>query len=182
MKPLAFSVSLWGIALVLLVVASAQGSDEDRDGPPSFDGQYRLAINSEVAEAHIHEAIDEGVEGMRRVRRRIGHRRLRAKNPLVEQIAIATQPDRITIVLDDDRYTAPRDGRLVDVILDDGEEVRVSHRMRDDQIIQRFVGDDGVRTNTFTLGNGGQRLLMAVKVTSDQLPNPVRYRVPYFRR
>lgn len=182
MKPLAFSVSLWGAALLLLVVASAQGSDEDRSGPPRFDGEYRLAINAEMAEAHIHDAIDEGVEGMRRIRRRIGHRRLRAKNPLVHEITIETRPDAITIVLDDDRYTAPRDGRLVNVRLDDGEEVRVAHRFRDDRLVQRFVGDDGVRTNTFLLTEDGRRLTMAVKVTSDQLPNPVRYRVPYFQR
>jgi hypothetical protein len=172
---------LWCLALGLLVVASAQGSEEGGDDPARFDGRYRLAINSERAQERIDDAIDDGVAKMRAVRRRIGRRRLGNKNPLVRHVVIASQNDAIAISLEDERYEAPRDGRVIRTELDDGEEVRLSHRLRGNRIIQRFVGDDGVRTNVFTLGDEGRRLTMAVEVTSDQLPDPVRYQIPYVR-
>jgi hypothetical protein len=170
---------MWGGALLLLLVASAQGDEPGAE--TRFDGRYRLAINAERAQERIDDAVDEGVEGMRPLRRRIGGKRLRAKNPLVRNIQVATDDDRITIVLDDDRYEAPRDGRRIETRLDDGEKVRLSHSLRGPRLVQVFYGDDGVRTNTFSLGGQGQRMVMAVEITSDQLGGPVRYRIPYRR-
>jgi hypothetical protein len=172
----------WGAALTVLLAAASEGSAVEEDGDRRFEGSYRLAIQPERAQERIDEAIDEAVDGMRAVRRRIGRRRLQAKNPLVRDITISRDGGNIAISLAEDRYAAPAGGDRIRVRLPDGEQVTLSHRFQRQRLEQRFEGDDGERTNLFTLSDDGTRLMMTVVITSDQLREAVRYRIPYRRR
>lgn len=170
----------WLAALGLLIAASAQGSDA-QVGTDAFTGRWRLAMPADKAQARIDEAIQNGTEDMRALRRKIGRKRLHAKNRLIRRIEVGFPSDSVAIRLEGDHYVTPDDGRLVTVTLSDGEEVRVAQQLKNGKLVQRFVGSDGVRTDVFTLSPDGSRLTMSVVLTSDQLPGPIRYRIPYRR-
>ncbi|MFW6050152.1 MAG: hypothetical protein ACODAU_03190 [Myxococcota bacterium] len=182
MKKLTTTSLAWLAALGLVLAASAQEPPTGGEAADKLSGSYRLALPPDTAQKRIEDAIDSGTDDMPGLRRRVARKRLRAKNDLIRQIQIDFRGSDIVVVLDDDRYAAPADGKLVKVRLSDGEEVRVSHKLAGGRLVQRFVGDDGVRVDVFTPSDDGSRLRMNVVLTSDRLKGPIRYRLPYRAR
>ncbi|MFW5926125.1 MAG: hypothetical protein ACOCV4_08150 [Myxococcota bacterium] len=171
----------WAGALVLMLAASAQGRQPEGTTEEELGGKYRLAIAPAEAKKRIEQRIDDGTDDMPGLRRRIGRKRLREKNPVVHRLHIAFPDDRVAVAMDEDRYVTPGDGKLVEVRLSDGEVVRVAQKVVGTKLMQRFIGDDGQRTDVFTLSEEGDRLTMRVTLTSDRLSQPIRYAIPYRR-
>lgn len=181
MNGLAQGLLAWAAALALLLAASAEGSDVRGATAADYAGSWELAVAAGQAEGIIERAIVKGTEDMPPLRRRIARKRLADKNRVVHRIQIAFPGDHIAITLEGDHYRAPATGRLVRVRLSDGEVARVAHRLHRGRLVQRFVGDDGVRTDVFMLAAEGDILRMHVVLTSDRLPAPIRYTIPYRR-
>ncbi|MBX3250477.1 MAG: hypothetical protein KF901_25095 [Myxococcales bacterium] len=168
----------FSVSLISLIVASmALGQDVEPEPTPELPGTYRLGPSAERAREAINAAIDEGVAAMGPLRRAVGRRRLRAKNRVVSELEIALVGERVRVRYDDERYEV-RLGGYEPVTLPDGERVQLRARLRGATLTLDWKTDDGDRRDTFTrLANG--TLVFGVTITSDQLPNPVRYRIVY---
>ena len=140
-------------------------------------GKYRLSTASDRAQELIEAAIETGVESMGPLRRSVGRRRLRAKNPIRREIEIAFEGERVSVSYDGERFDMRRGVRET-VRLSDGEQVRVRATVQGPRLVLEWDGDDGDRRDTFTRRPDGT-LVFGVTVTSDQLPTPVRYRLVY---
>lgn len=62
-----------------------------------------------------------------------------------------------------------------------GEEVALTLRYAGGRLVQRSATPRGARTNVFALSSDRERLAMSVRITSDQLPADIRYRLTYRR-
>lgn len=171
---LARAAVLIAVPLVFAAAAFAQ------EAPAGLEGTWLLHTPRSRAHAVIDEGIQEAVDSMGPLRRAIGRRRLRAKNRLLGTVVVAREGERIAVTLEDWTGTT-RAGRFETVTLDDGEEVQLKQTLTDTRLVQVFRGEDGQRRNVLTLRPDG-RAVLAVTVTSDQLPDPLRYRVIYRRR
>lgn len=164
------------LALGLSVPLLAQDAATEADLP----GTYRLATPNDRAQALIDEAIDAGVESMGPLRRSVGRRRLRAKNEIRRELEIGFTGDRVIIRYDRDRYEVRRGARET-VTLPDGERVQVRATVEGPRLVLDWTTDDGARRDTFTRRPDGT-LVFGVKVTSEQLPSAVEYRLVYRAR
>lgn len=62
-----------------------------------------------------------------------------------------------------------------------GENVALSVRYGGGRLVAHSATPRGSRTNVFSLSADGERLLMSVRIASDQLPDDIRYRLTYRR-
>ncbi len=62
-----------------------------------------------------------------------------------------------------------------------GENVALTVRYGGGRLVAHSATPRGSRTNVFSLSADGERLLMSVRITSDQLPDHIRYRLTYRR-
>ena len=76
-------------------------------------------------------------------------------------------------------YTTPASGAPTPVELPDGEDVVLMQRLEEERLVQRFVSDDGERTNVFSTDDNG--VTMQVTVESGRLEQPLRYTLRYDR-
>jgi len=147
-----------------------------------FAGQWRLAVSEARGRQIIEQAIERGTEDMFFVVRGIARGKLRDKNRLSPTLGFAFRGERVSITYEGSfTYASTLGGAPVRVTTPDGETASVSHRVRNGRIVQIFRNEDGVRTNHFALAENGSRLAMGVVIRSDQLPDHVRYRLPYRR-
>lgn len=161
---------------------ATEGAMAAEEAPaPRFEGTFRLGVPAESAREAIDEAIEIAIVGMGAIRRPIARRRLRARNSVFETVTFQQSQGRIAVQLDDQRFIAPADGRLVETTLHDGERIRLSHRIEGDRLVQRFVGEDGERLTVYHLRPDGGALRVYNTVKSGQLPQDVKYMLPYSR-
>lgn len=163
-------------------LGEAQPTPTEGAGEPSFEpflGTYR-AVDLAGQAAIIDEAVTEGTEAMGPLRRRIGRRRLHAVNVPVRVVRIENQSGQIVVDFDGDRYAAPLSGAARRTLDSEGEPVDVSYRVLGRALRGRYVGPDGEKIMDFVLEGGG-RMTMAVTLSSDQLPAPVRYELAFRR-
>ncbi|MCA9613186.1 MAG: hypothetical protein H6721_07605 [Sandaracinus sp.] len=161
------------VAAPLVAQAPAEATEAD------LPGTYRLASSTSDAQQRVDAAIEAGVASMGPLRRSVGRRRLRAKNPIRRELVIALNGDRVSVSYDGERFDVRRGVRET-VRLSDGEAVRLRATVEGARLTLHWQGDDGERRDTFTRRPDGS-LVFGVTVTSEQLPNPVRYRLVYRR-
>lgn len=167
------AAAVFGLALVavLPLAASAQ--------TPSFAGTYRL---NAAASDDVHAAIDAAVRPMNRITRPIARGRLRRTNDAYGRVVIATGGGQNSIQFDERAaIAAPADGTAIRWRREDGEEFDVTQHVSGGRLEQRFVAEDGRRTNVFTLSPDGRTLTMQVTIESPRLQQPLRYRLVYDR-
>jgi hypothetical protein len=143
-----------------------------------FRGTYVL---DRAASDDVNAAIDQAVRGMNFVTRPVARGRLRKTNDAYPWIRVATDGN-VTIEFASRNPTVSRpDGTAVRWRRDDGEEFDVSTRVVEGRLVQRFVAEDGRRTNTYVLSNDGRTLTMNVLIESPRLSDPLTYRLVYTR-
>jgi hypothetical protein len=170
---------MFAVAFMLSPVGPAGAQDDART---RLQGTFVNEAQSQSAEA-IRKAIDAAVAKMNFVTRPIARGRLKKANVPHRRVEIARTEQEISVTFDS--YTPvrmPADGRTAKWTRDDGETFEVSASWRGESLVQTFKGEDGQRTNTFSLGPDAGTLTVQVEVTSPRLPAPVQYALAFTRK
>jgi len=171
-------------ALAVVFVPSALANDSPgREGIGPFLGSYRF-----VDGARDRRSWEEGVE-----------RAVNSLNPMIRGFAASRIRDSVR----PERRVAfePADGDRVRVRFDDwtspplspsggqrqgtdwqGSSSRFSLDLRGDQLLFRSAAEPGTRESFFSLGPDNAYLFMQVRVSSDRLPESIRYTLTYRRQ
>ena len=160
------------VALCTLLATGALAQREQ----DSLEGRYQLAISRERAESIIHEAIEKATEEMGFIREQVGENRLEAKNPVLSAIAIELTETHARIQYGEHRFEVQR-GSFGSLTTPDGESARARARVQGNRMIVDWRLDAGQRRDVFT--REGDTLHFQVRITSEQLPEDVRYRLDY---
>ena len=177
-------IARWGP--VVLVVAAmgllmAQAPQAEPEGADRFAGTWRYQGTPAEGRSIITRAIESATDDMFFVTRGVARGRLEDKNQFTREVEFGFPPGRIRIGFDMSSYETPASGRSVQVETPDGETARLSQRLVNGRLLQVFRTDEGTRTNAFMVSPDGSTLRYQVRVDSDQLPQPVRYRLFYRR-
>lgn len=174
--PLAFT--LLAAAYTGAVVAPVSADETQPEASlEELSGTYRNATNGRN-ERTRNAAIDKVVDEMNFLVRGIARGRLKDANPVDRRITIRQRGDRLTTSFDGRSYSARLGGpgRVVEGIT--GDELRLTFRVHEDRLVQRFDGGDKGRQNVFELDDEGH-LRLSVTVWADRLPSNVRYELRY---
>jgi hypothetical protein len=160
------------IVLVGCIAALTAGADE----LSSLSGTYKSV--SERSN-DIAQAIDKAVEKMNFIKRPIARGRLSRTNFAYKQIRIEMSASEAQITYDTQApIRMPLDGESIKWKRADGEVFDVSAKLSGGKLVQTYKAEDGQRVNSFSKDASGT-LHLEVEVSSEQLPEPVRYTLEY---
>jgi hypothetical protein len=148
-----------------------------KDVVDRFAGTYRF-VGGERERKAWEEAIEDVVVEMNLIVRGMARKRIRETNRIADEIAVERRDNQLSLRLDDHNYTAPIDGPSHGKVSGGGDGVKILHNVEHGQIQQTFLGEDGGRVNTFSMGKDG-RMRVRVRVFSDRLPRDLRYQLTY---
>ena len=144
-----------------------------------YVGSYRF-IGGQAERGAVLTAIDETVADMNILTRSIARGRLQESNPVPDHVTISHDGRSLAIAFDDRSYEAPLDGSSTSVVGLTGDTLQYSVSVSAKKIGQIFVGPKGSRNNSMRVGEDGT-LKMKVEVTSDSLPQALRYTLTFRR-
>lgn len=147
----------------------------------AFDGDY-VFIGGQKEREGLDAAIELAMDAVAPIVRGIGRKRLHETNPIPKRLSIKVKGDDVVILFDGQGHGASLDGKPVRAESAEGEKIKISHRMRGNQLHERCDGAKGARTNDFKLSSDGKRLTVTVSITSGHLPVPVDYRLSFKRQ
>ncbi|MEZ4298714.1 MAG: hypothetical protein R3B70_27435 [Polyangiaceae bacterium] len=162
-----------GASLAVLLpreLLAADGAEKAYHGTYKFDGGDK--------ERDARDAAIEGVVSELNILiRSIARDRLKAAMAIQKTITITSDATNLSISLDSLVYAAPIAGGTVKVTGVTGDKLDLSYGISSAKIDQKFKGDEGGRTNTFT--KSGDKLVMNVRVYSDKLPKDLKFKLTY---
>lgn len=172
-SPLAVFVVI-AFSMVALVPATALADDPDISGTYEYD---------EDQSDDMLEAFTPAIDEMSRLKRGFTRRRVRNQPPPPATTRIEQSDDEITIN-DAGRppIEAPLDGTPVDYVNSDGENEKVTARIKNDAIEIHRDFEDGEYRTRYRLSSDGQRLGIFSEIDMDELPKVVHYRRIYNRK
>lgn len=145
----------------------------------SLSGTWRHR-GGETEREQRHQAIDEATEDMGFMIRGPARDRLRSVTTPKAQLTLQENGDSVTLGTGERRITLPTDGTATTVSGENGEAtMRAS--WRDGRLVVSASREGGSRTTVYHLSEDGQRLTVLVRMTSDRLGEPLRYRAHYRR-
>lgn len=156
-------------------------------GEPSasvnFSGTFKSTLTKKQARAKIDESIDDIVDDMAFYKRPFARSILENRTPPCLKLEITLEDDEVALTCDGRRPArAPVDGTRHRFKPTDGDPVDLSYEMKGAKLIQKFYGENGVRTNTYRLAAGGEELRLDVEIRSSKMPRPLRYKRVFRRR
>lgn len=176
----------WAIAGVLLLVSAGV--------PPrlvkgqsftlrDFEGRYSFAGGTREQRS-LRAAIDQVVAQFNLFVREIARGELLNHVRVEDRLYIRVVGDRSVSVAFDDwgPHEVPLDGRAVAVRGSDGGRTQLSGRFERGRLLVRQRSSRGVRNNWFDLASDRERLTLRVQVSSEQLPDEIKYALTYERR
>lgn len=173
----------WLLAMVLLApcVASAQEEEGEAAGAEraSLSGVYELAEPHAEAQQRLHAAIDRAADQVPFFLRGFARSRLREKNPVHRRIRVRVDGNTIAVAYENDRYET-QEGQWTTVTAV-GEPTQLLQQIVGRRIYQTFRTDEGTKQMVLTPSDDGRYLWLDVTVTSDRLPDPLRYRLRFRR-
>jgi hypothetical protein len=175
---LALSLALAPAALAGAIARPAAAED-----PPgaALTGSYRFVGGQRERDA-IREAIEDATADMLPGIRTLARTRLEESNPATDRVEIRVTSSLIKIDHVGFRsLTAPASGMAIPWKSGHGDRVKVTHKIVAGKLVQRLVGDDGGRENTYVLGGDGQKLAIRTRIWSKRLPKEVQYTLSYAR-
>ena len=150
-----------------------------RAGDAPWTGAF---ANPEQSEAAIDAAIERVVAKMSFVTRPFARAEVKAASPTFRRVLIETAADAITVSFDvGEPVRTPSDGSPGRWTRDDGDVYEVQASVVDGRLRQSFSNAGGSRVNTFELSPDGRTLTIYVVVSSDRMPEPVRYQLTFQR-
>lgn len=147
----------------------------------TFEGEY-VFVGGQKERDGVDAAIELAVEAVSPMVRNLGRTRLHEANVIPQRMTVAVDGDRVQILLDGSGHEASLDGTAIRTESEQGDKVKVSHRMRGALLLQMIDGVGGDRSNGLKLNADGTRLTMDVEITSGQLPVAVAYRLTFKRK
>lgn len=179
------------IALAVAVVAPTPAHPQETPAAPEgagadvaelVNGEWRLAISESAAQGRIERAIEDATRQMLPIVSGIAAGRLRDANRMSPTIGITVDPRRVRIEFEHATFeTAPGHPRRMPRPGHESEMIEVTQLVREGHLEQIFTNEDGRRWNTFQPSPDGQRLELGSVLQSTQLPQPMRYTIPYER-
>ncbi|MBV9039174.1 MAG: hypothetical protein JO182_32115 [Acidobacteriaceae bacterium] len=144
-----------------------------------FAGHYVLLRDQSE---DIRRAIERATENMNFFVRPIARRLLRQKTILYPSFSLERSGEFLhTSLAGEPPLLLPLSGAAVPWKAPDGETVRVRLILGQQALRQIFEAKQGRRENRFTLSSDGGLLMMDVTITSNELPQPVKYQLIYRR-
>lgn len=166
----------------LLLCAPAQAQDDDASAEEQFSGTYTLSVPQKKARASVNQKIEKLVDDMNFIKRPFARSSLKGTTEPCAKLTLAFPSDEVSVKCHGKPVTvSPDDGTQAPYKSDDGTTYQVRQEIEGSSLTQFFKGEDGTRTNTYTLSNGGDTLNLAVKIESDQLPRPLQYELSFKR-
>lgn len=160
------------IVLVGCIAAFGAAADE----PSGLSGTYKSVSDRGN---DISQAIDAAVEKMNFIKRPIARGRLSRTNFAYKEIRIDLGATEAEITYDTQApIRMPLSGEAIKWKRADGEVFDVSAKLQGGKLVQTYKAEDGMRVNTFSKDATGT-LLLNVEVSSEQLPQPVKYTLEY---
>ncbi len=179
---MATSLSLAALLSGALALVVPTPSRTQAHALTSFDGVYALAADARELSG-MEQSIDRVVDQMNLFIREIARGEIHRRIDPEQRIHLTVLGDEtISIALDDwGPIEVGVNGPARQVRDAAGENVRLTMRFAGGRLIQHSSAPRGARTNTFVLSPDASRLQMSVRITSDQLPDDIRYRLTYRR-
>lgn len=161
------------LALILALAGTAFSA-----GLPDLEGKWvRVAERS----GDIPKAIEACIAPLNFAVRPIARSRLTKTNKVPLRLEIRSAGTSLGVVYTPGKeWASPADGRALAVTGDEGK-AKLSTRMVGNTLVQHFEGEDGAKTNRFTVSPDGKELTMDTRATSPRLPDPLLYRNVYRR-
>lgn len=162
---------------------SADGSEasiaEASIAGAGLEWNHRYA-GGEQGRLAVEQAIDEATEDMSSLIRGVARRRLREANPIIDELGFSLGGDPLRASYIGGRIIeSPASGAAVDWVDQFGEDIEVSQRWSDRELVQHMVGEGGSRTNVYRFSEDGKTMTMSVTIEAPRLPKPIRYRLEY---
>lgn len=177
MARLPHRAALLSAAAALTLAATAVAADVAPEAPDALLGTWRN-VAPDDGRAAIARAIDEGVEPMGPLKESIARRKLLENNPPIPRLVIA-QAGRVLEVRFGHThvYRAPLGGHPMTCQSPDGGDVKVTHQLRGDTLVERTSTSKGGSTMLLAPTPNGHRLHITMTIQSPHLPGPIRYRL-----
>lgn len=175
-----FTSLMLAAAVFAVVPATAAEAQEGQD----FRGTF---IRDEAASDPMDQIVDDGMSRLSAlyrapIIRNQARKRLLATNEPYAWIQFTPDATSITVETNTYRLTTPRNGMLERWERSRNDFIDVTTVLEANRLEQRFLAEDGVRVNVFTLSPDGNTLNMHVTVTSDKLSSPLEYDMVFRRR
>lgn len=130
----------------------------------------------------LEAVVDRGVELVKSWwKRPFARGRIEETNRPYEWTQVSPRDDAVAIDTDQWSLVIPWDGGIEDWERAEDDFVDVEAAVENELLRVVFQGEEGSRTNVYRLTDGGQTLVMDVTITSDQLEEPLAYRLVYRR-
>lgn len=172
------ATALAGVAGVPLAAQAERAGAATTDGPP-IEGVFLL---DSAAGDSVEDVIDRGVGLLPWYKRPFARGRLREATRPAAWVSIEPGPDTLRIRTEVDDLRIAWEGGIEGWRWKPDDYVDVTASWEGDDLLQDFRGSDGSRHNRYVLSPDGGRLELRVRIESDQLAEPLRYRLFYARR
>jgi hypothetical protein len=160
---------------ILLVPGVALASAETWKG---ILGAFKWAGGPDEEAARLR-AINEVVDRMTPIARGIARSKLREATVIPQKVSLAVDGRLLTVADDQRKDTAPTDGTAVKVTAFNGDEMDLSFRLKEAEIIQSFSDGSKGSVHSFTLDD--TKLVVRRAVFASQLPSNIVYKTTYVR-
>lgn len=156
------------LALILTLAGTAFSA-----GLPDLEGKW---VRIPEKSGDVPKAIEACIAPLNFAFRPIARSRLTKTNKVPQRLEIRSAAGSLGVVYTPGKeWASPADGRALPVSGDEGK-AKLSTRMVGNALVQHFEGEDGAKTNRFTVSPDGKELTMETKATSPRLPDPLVYR------
>ncbi len=171
-------------SLASLALPAALGARAESDSPvkleaslpAGLEGTFRFG-GGDAERRQREAAIEDVVSRMNVFVRGIARRRLASATVIVNQVRVSRDGNAVTVEYDGRSYRAELGGAPIDVVSVTGDEVKLTHRVKGDRLIQTFAGKDGGRRNVLSFKGG--RLVLRATIFSQRLPKSLAYKLSY---
>jgi len=164
------------------------------DAPASPPAEQAPTARDRLAGSYVHAggekeiaardaAIDKATESMFFAIKGIARSKLREKTPVSASVGITFRNGNVVVsAAGAPPAGSPENGSSVPYKNPDGQMSKLSQKLTaDGKLVQIFAGENGTRTNTFSLSSDGKSLTMRVIIESGKLPQAVQYALTYRR-
>jgi hypothetical protein len=152
-----------------------------RRAPPAVPIEGVFLLDS-LAGDGVEGIIDRGVGLLPWYKRPFARGRLRETTRPAVWVAIEPGPVALRVRTEVHDLTIPWSGGLQDWEWKAGDPVDVTASWDGADLLQTFQGPYGARYNRYVLSPDGRTLELRVRIESDQLAEPLRYRLVYIRQ
>lgn len=168
---------VFGVALL-----SSSRSAAGESYGEKVEGVYEAAQSKSEARKAIDGELEKVIGKMFIVKRPFARSQLRDGTEPCSEMTFAYEKSKISIRCDDlNPAVSKPDGSKTTYTEADGTSHKLSQTVEEDRIVQKFISDNGTRTNTYRLADD-DTLVMDVKLESSQLPEAITYRRKFKRK